>query len=187
MSIFNLLTPVLGAVNNTVKTVFGDKAARDQFSHEENTATLAQYAAEFQSRPERNTWFDSFVDGLNRLQRPTYTFSVLAIFWLAFRDTQRFAEIMEAFSLVPEQFWVLAGIIVGFLFSSRMIENLPISQVFKGVSKEEVKSIREAAKEIATRRPQNTKPDHIDTAAEENKSIAAWKNAGKPWVDPDKS
>jgi hypothetical protein len=127
------------------------------------------------------------VDGLNRLQRPTYTFSVLAIFWLAFDDTQRFAEIMEAFSLVPEQFWVLAGIIVGFLFSSRMIENLPISQVFKGVSKEEVRGIREAAKDIASRRPQIAKPDHHDTSAVANNSIEAWKNSGKKWVDPDKN
>lgn len=155
--------PLLQPIGDLVKTIFGSREARDTAAATENAAAMQQYAAEFTGKQNRN-WFDSLVDGLNRLQRPTYTFSTLALFWLAYRDPQSFAKIMVSIALIPEQFWIIIGMIVGFLFSSRMIEKLPISQGFKPIDDTEIKRIKGVAA-------------MLDTPATnlENPSITAWK------------
>lgn len=158
------ILPFLEPVGELVKTIFGSREARDQAAATENSASMQQYAAEFAPKSNRN-WFDSMVDGLNRLQRPTYTFSTLALFWLAYRDPQSFARIMLSIALIPEQFWIIIGMIVGFLFSSRMIEKLPVSQGFKPIDDKEIKRI----KEVATM---------LDTPID-NPSITAWKASRK--------
>ena len=167
MNFVNLLNAMLGPVTTIVRTIFGSREARDTSAAAENAGAMQQYAAEFASRPERN-WFDSLVDGLNRLQRPTYTFSTLALFWLAYKKPSQFAEIMAALALIPEPFWVITGMIVGFLFSSRMIEKLPVQAAFKGITPEQLQRIQEA---------QAKKPVADDSLPwrVENPSIAAWK------------
>ena len=164
MNWLNMITGLLNPVNDVIKTAFGSREMRDQTAASENAATMQEYAAEFAPRAQR-TWFDSLVDGLNRLQRPTYTFSTLGLFWLAYKNPKDFAQIMISIALIPEQFWIIIGMIVGFLFSSRMIEKLPVSQGFKPISDGEIKRIREVAREL---------PGGI-----ENPSIEAWKISRK--------
>jgi Holin of 3TMs, for gene-transfer release len=48
----------------------------------QDLASLEQFAAEFQPRTNA-TWWDSFIDGLNRVPRPLITLGVLAFFVLA--------------------------------------------------------------------------------------------------------
>lgn len=155
--------PFLQPIGELVKTIFGSREARDNAAATENAASMQQYAAEFTGRQNRNC-FDSLVDGLNRLQRPTYTFSTLALFWLAYRDPQTFAKIMLSIALIPEQFWIIIGMIVGFLFSSRMIEKLPISQGFKPIDDKEIQRIKGVAAML--------EEPSINL---ENPSITAWK------------
>lgn len=162
MNWFRLLFGSLGGVNSLVKTAFGDRTFRDQAAAAENAATMQEYAEEFVPRAQR-TWFDSLVDGINRLQRPTYTFSTLGLFWLAYKDPAEFGQIMISIALIPEQFWIIIGMIVGFLFSSRMIEKLPISQGFKPIDDKQIKRIRQVVDEIP--------------ASVENPSIEDWKAA----------
>lgn len=150
-----------GVFESVLKTVFGSRERRDDAAASENAVAMQQYAAEFVSR-EARSWFDVAVDGINRLQRPTYTFSTLALFWLAYKQPAEFARIMEGFALIPEPFWVVTGMIVGFLFSSRMIEKLPVSRAFQGITEEHLARIREAG--------ENPPPPQV-----ENPSIAAWK------------
>lgn len=162
------LLPLIAPVEGLVKTLFGNREARDQTAATENAAAMQQYAAEFAPRNTR-TGFDSLVDGLNRLQRPTYTFSTLGLFWLAYHNPQEFARIMASIALIPEQFWIIIGMIVGFLFSSRMIEKLPVSQGFKPISGEELKRIQTVADTLTEIAPKGV----------ENPSIEAWKSSRK--------
>ena len=164
MNWLNIITGGLGAVNDIVKTAFGSREARDQNAAAENAAAMQQYAAEFAVRAQR-TWFDSLVDGINRMQRPTYTFSTLGVFWLAYKNPAEFARIMASLALIPEQFWIIVGMIVGFLFSSRMIEKLPVSQGFRPITDEQIKRIRAVTREL---------PGIV-----ENPSIDAWKSSRK--------
>jgi Holin of 3TMs, for gene-transfer release len=85
----------------------------------QDLASLEQFAAEFQPRSHR-TWWDSLIDGLNRVPRPLITLAVLAFFVLAPFDPLRFAQIARAYELMPDGFWALLSIIVAFYFGGRM-------------------------------------------------------------------
>lgn len=82
-------------------------------------AVLGQFASEFHDRSNR-TWWDSFVDGLNRLPRPLLTIVVIAFFVLAPLDPPRFLEIAKAYELIPPGYWALLSVIIGFYFGGRM-------------------------------------------------------------------
>lgn len=82
-------------------------------------ASLGQFSAEFHRRESR-TWWDSFVDGLNRLPRPLLTIAVLGFFVLAPLDPTRFLEIAKAYELMPPGYWALLSVIIGFYFGGRM-------------------------------------------------------------------
>jgi hypothetical protein len=85
----------------------------------QDLASLQQFAAEFQPRA-KSTWWDSLIDGLNRLPRPLITLSVGAFFVLAPLDPLRFAQVARAYELMPDGFWALLSIIVAFYFGGRM-------------------------------------------------------------------
>lgn len=86
---------------------------RDLIRHQ---AALAQLAAEF--RPNRH-WFDSLMDGLNRLPRPMLAMGTLGLFAAAMVDPIWFAERMQGLALVPEALWWLMGAVVSFYFGAR--------------------------------------------------------------------
>lgn len=84
-----------------------------------NRQVLDQFAAEFANRSNR-TWWDSFVDGLNRLPRPVITLSVLGFFLAAPIFPERVTAVANAYQVIPTGFWALLSIIVGFYFGGRM-------------------------------------------------------------------
>jgi hypothetical protein len=86
---------------------------------EQDKASLQQFAAEFQAR-EGRTWWDSLVDGLNRLPRPLITLGILAFFVLAPLEPVRFLEIAKAYQMMPDGFWALLSVIIAFYFGGRM-------------------------------------------------------------------
>jgi hypothetical protein len=86
---------------------------------EQDRASLQQFAAEFQAR-EGRTWWDSLVDGLNRLPRPLITLGILAFFALAPLEPMRFLEIARAYQMMPDGFWALLSVIIAFYFGGRM-------------------------------------------------------------------
>ncbi|MEM6692636.1 MAG: 3TM-type holin [Planctomycetota bacterium] len=117
---------ILGQAGGLWGTVFGDKGKREEQRHQQvieglglDQATLAQFAAEFTPQSNR-TWWDSLVDGLNRLPRPIMALGVLSMFVLAPIDPVRFTTIAEAYSVIPPGFWALLSIIIGFYFGGRM-------------------------------------------------------------------
>lgn len=120
MSIFSWITGGAKAVDGVVKTVFGSKHDREQNAAALDAAVQQQYASEFASRPQR-TWFDSLIDGLNRLVRPALTCYVCwLVFALPLYDMAVFMDVVTAYSAVPEALWALAGIIITFYFGGRM-------------------------------------------------------------------
>jgi hypothetical protein len=130
------------AVSNVVGTIWGSQNEKDAAIHNEQMAVLAQFAAEFVGRPPK-TWWDSFVDGLNRLPRPVITFSIMGTFLWAFYDPTGFVGYMAAMEVVPDELWVMWLTIVAFWFGGRLV-----SQDLRKpkVTKEQL----DRAKELAT-------------------------------------
>ncbi len=85
----------------------------------QDLASLQQFAAEFHDRAGR-TWWDSLVDGMNRLPRPLITLGILALFVLAPVAPVRFLEIAQAYQMMPDGFWALLSVIIAFYFGGRM-------------------------------------------------------------------
>ena len=111
---------VSGAANAVVDVaeVFRPNATRQmELGQEAFTATLAQYGAEFQYG--RLGWFDSLMNGLNRLPRPMLALGTLGLFTYAMVDPLAFAARMQGLAYVPEPLWWLLGAIVSFYFGAR--------------------------------------------------------------------
>jgi hypothetical protein len=83
-------------------------------------AVLNQFATEFAGRPPK-TWWDSLVDGLNRLPRPMITFSIIGIFLWALVDPLGFVIYMDAMHVVPDELWLMWLTIVAFWFGGRLV------------------------------------------------------------------
>jgi hypothetical protein len=126
MSIWTAITGLFRPAKELVE-VFKPNAEQQQVRKhleqmamsEQDMASLQQFAAEFYERKNR-TWWDSLVDGLNRLPRPLITVGVLAFFVLAPYDPLRFLEIAKAYEVIPDGFWALLGVIIAFYFGGRM-------------------------------------------------------------------
>lgn len=95
--------------------VFTQNATRKMELEEEAYArAITQLGQEFQvARPG---FFDSLVNGLNRLPRPLGT---MGLFVYAMVEPMGFGLRMEGLQQVPEPLWWLLGAIVGFYFGAR--------------------------------------------------------------------
>lgn len=90
------------------------QAVRDALQKQ---ASLSQFSAEFER--SKTSWFDRFIDGLNRLPRPIMALGVIALFISAMVNPIWFSSRMQGIALVPEPLWWLLGAIVSFYFGSR--------------------------------------------------------------------
>lgn len=146
------------------KTYFGDKTEKEQHLSAEQLAVLNQYAAEFVARTQR-TWWDSFVDGLNRFIRPGLAIGAQLAFVWVWWDPVGFAECMRALQLVPDMLWILWATIISFYYGGRIIEKSPIAW------KVEPKAI-ELAKEIAAERTERARAEAAEKATEAARAAA---------------
>lgn len=129
-----------GGVQRLIATLFGDRAARERYAADEQMAVQAGFQAEFGYR-ERRTWWDSLVDGLNRLPRPLMTFGVIGLFVWAVVDPPAFSLAMLALQNVPEMLWYIFLAVIGFWFGTKMIEKAP--RRVQGPSAEDVKRVHD--------------------------------------------
>ena len=107
------------AVVGQVAGVFKPNAgALETRGHAYNRAALAQYIAEFAHL--RRGWFDSLVDGLNRLVRPAITFGFLGSLPAVVIWPEGAAIAFAALALLPAGYWALVTVIIGFYFGGRM-------------------------------------------------------------------
>jgi hypothetical protein len=112
----------LGAVDGILGRFLTNKDDQEANIHGETGQVLAAYAAEFSAIRGNRTWWDSLVDGLNRLPRPAMALGVMGLMAWAPIDPVGFSQAMRAYALVPE--W-LAGTLFGiaaFYFTARHFE-----------------------------------------------------------------
>lgn len=101
-----------------VAEIFTPNATRRMELDEEAYArAITQAQAEFSHAPQ--TWWDSLMNGLNRLPRPLLTLGTIGLFAYAMIDPPGFSMRMEGLALVPEPLWWLMGAIVSFYFGAR--------------------------------------------------------------------
>lgn len=165
---FTWFTPAVKAVNGVVKTAFGSRHDREQNAAMLDAAVQGQYAAEFHDRTGR-TWFDSLVDGVNRLVRPTLAIYICwMVFALPLIDLDLFMQIITAYGAVPEALWGLAGIIITFFFGGRMqYKNLQ----FKQSDIQRVREVKQTLEEM--RRPEEREIEGLPWL--DNPAIKKWK------------
>lgn len=108
----------LGSAATGMAEVFTQNATRKMELEEEAYArAISQFGQEFEiARPG---FFDSFVNGLNRLPRPLLALGTMGLFVFAMVEPVGFGLRMEGLQQVPEPLWWLLGAIVGFYFGAR--------------------------------------------------------------------
>ena len=108
----------LGDAAKGVAEVFVPSATkRMELSAQAQAAALAQFGDEFSNAS--TSWFDRFVNGLNRLPRPLLAFGTIGLFVYAMIDPPDFALRMVGLNAVPEPLWWLLGAVVAFYFGAR--------------------------------------------------------------------
>ena len=126
MGWFTKINDFSKSLKDLIGTVLVHKEDNSKRQHEErmadigrDAASLKQFSNEFHAR-ENRTWWDSLVDGLNRLPRPLITIAVLSFFVIAPFDPILFLEIAKAYEVIPPGYWALLSIVVSFYFGGRM-------------------------------------------------------------------
>lgn len=118
----------LGQTVTSVAEVFRPNATRAlELGHDAYKAAHASHTAEFQYG--RGGWFDSAVNGLNRLPRPLLALGTLGLFVYAMADPDGFAIRMHALAAVPEPLWWLLGAVVAFYFGAREAHHLRVTKI----------------------------------------------------------
>lgn len=119
--IMNMIRALFGGNRNVIAETAGvfavNKERQAQRDADYNQAALAQYGLEF-AAPRKN-WFDSLMDGVNRLPRPFLALGVIGLFIAAMTDPVWFSSRMVGLAAVPEPLWWLLGTIVAFYFGGR--------------------------------------------------------------------
>lgn len=141
---------------------------------------MAQYAAEFAPRAQR-TWFDSVVDGVNRLVRPLLALSCFGILVVTPMDPIYMAEVFEAWSLIPEALWVIIGGVFAFFFGGRF-------QIKAGDIKRDLAEVAARAPQViqniaALRELRADSPGVADTSRDSRDTLAVTEPGDNPALD----
>lgn len=123
-----LVKSVLSGLGNTAAKAIGAVSLAKTQTHSENIERLKQ--AGFYVGYGR-TWWDSLVDGINRLVRPLFTGGVLYWFYFCATDPIAFTASVVALQAMPTAFWGLLGTIIVFWFGGKFAENLKRPQPMK--------------------------------------------------------
>ncbi|QAX31321.1 3TM-type holin [Leisingera sp. NJS204] len=168
----------IGGVIEQVGGVFRPNAeASAARAHEADAAALSQYAAEFQVRQQR-TWFDSLMDGLNRMVRPVITLTVLGVIPAVMLWPEQMAVAFAALALLPTGYWALVSVITGFYYGGRM--QLKAQDFTRSVSD----AVARAPQVIENMRrlrdhltPGEAKNFETIPSCAENAAVAAWRTS----------
>lgn len=168
-----IVNSVGGAVRSVGGMIFGDREARDRHSHDEIMSVQAGYQAEFLA-PEKRSWFGQFVDGMNRLVRPFFTYGTVGIFIWCVVDPAAFSVAMLALKLIPDNLWYIMGAIITFWFGSRtLIDQAVAKKATSGPTEAEVAGVLNAQKSML----------ELRDAAEQDKFAAKLKRDNPTPVD----
>ena len=104
-------------VGDLIGKIFGDKEKREAYQADARTAVYQQFAKEF---GHSKNWWDSLIDGLNRLPRPIMTFGTIYIFWLCWHNPMAFSRGALALQSMPGEGWAILGAVVTFWFAAKL-------------------------------------------------------------------
>ncbi|WP_185804881.1 holin family protein [Pontivivens nitratireducens] len=134
--------------------------------HAEQIAALDQFGAEFAQ--SKRTWFDSIIDGVNRLPRPGMALATMGLFAYAMQDPLGFSLRMQGLALVPEPLWWLMGAVVSFYFGARELHHVRTRTTPAGQDVARVMATVEALENTQAKR------DDTQQQVEPNPVIAQW-------------
>lgn len=157
MGVITTLASMVGLIREgrgVAEAVIGNKKDTNAAEHAEFIAVLGQLAKEFEQPP--TSWFDSLINGLNRLPRPALAIGTLGLFVYAMADPVGFAERMVGLELVPDPLWWLLGAVVSFYFGARELHYLRKNQPEMRV--QDVARITEMRDRIRTLEPDPVEP-----------------------------
>lgn len=124
--IFNILS-ALPRLQKIFEIFFGNKASRDATAaaneHSEQIAVHQEQADGFSYKAVSRNWFDSLIDGINRLPRPLMTLGICYLVYWAGANPTHFSVAMEALGKVPTWMASVIAIIVTFWFGGRTLGN----------------------------------------------------------------
>lgn len=106
-----------GAVRDVAEVFTASATKRMELSAAAQQAALSEMGAEFTASGD--SWFDSAVNGLNRLPRPFLALGTVGLFVYAMVDPMSFSARMLGLNAVPEPLWWLLGAVVAFYFGAR--------------------------------------------------------------------
>lgn len=155
------------AVAGVARVFVGDKGAREAAGHEQTMAVMGQFAKEFDSLQNR-TWWDAFINGLNRLPRPAMALGTIGLFVYAMTDPVGFGVRMQGLALVPDELWYLLGAIVGFYFGARELSKARSTTQDTAVGIAKVRAVTENIRQLRTLR----RPDTPGVAAIDDEQFA---------------
>jgi len=97
----------------------GDREKRDGYRADDNASVRAQFAAEF---GHSKNWFDSLIDGLNRLPRPFIANGIVIMFLCAGFKPESFAIFADNVAMIPKEMWGIMMLVVTFYFGDRAVK-----------------------------------------------------------------
>ncbi len=108
----------VGGAVETVAEVFTVNKTKEELAvRAQAMASLGQYGVEFANA--NAGWFDSFINGINRLPRPIMALGTVGLFAFAMANPEDFATRMQGLAYVPDPLWWLLGAVVSFYFGAR--------------------------------------------------------------------
>lgn len=167
------------AVAAAITPFTGDKVQDETSRHAEMLARFQQFGAEFTDRQNR-TWWDSFIDGLNRLPRPAMALGVIGIFVWASADPVSFAAAAQAWALIPDEMWVVLGAVIAFFFGDR---TLLAARQARGPTVEQVAAVMATRQQMERVRPAAVTPSPPLAPMDEGRYQAEMADRDRPLSD----
>lgn len=166
MSILDSISGIFKGIGGLVGRIFGSKEQRDKDSSQEIQLSKEIMLAEYQASANRRDFFTVFVDGLNRLVRPTFSYGTIAFFVWAVFDPIQFTISMQALSLVPDFMYGIFLTIIGFWFGGRIVEKYAESKL-QIPTESQLNQVLQKQREILerTEKKEREVEDHIIVAS----------------------
>ena len=131
-----MIAPILNGISSLWSSIVGNRAEKNQQKHQEQIAAynsrdvvIKQFAAEFMS--PGSGFFDSMINGLNRLPRPFITFALIGLLvWVPLYPQEALIR-LEVLTLMPPWIENLIYIVVSFWFGGRITHKFSESRFDK--------------------------------------------------------
>lgn len=159
---------LIDKAGSVVEKVLDQKGSREAASAAVDKASIDQWTAE--SGKANTNWFDSLVNGFNRLMRPVaFAFTVWVVMIWPQVDLVAFQKAMVAYEAVPEWLVGLVLSVWAFLFTGRFLTK-DMAKI-KSKSNKEFKEILDRQKALdemlrANMAPESPKPAVVSEVAQ---------------------